>query len=197
MVHRRCRVHAGVRNTNKIGGVRQMIRRANLVPGTTAILSLIAVAGLADPARGQDVPDYWKGLVGKQAAPPEQTAASNILALNTSMFDLYDSAGQIFTKNILAKQTVILALFSGSGGNFTLYRPGQPPLQAPSVPMVYQILKSVGHSTMALAEVVGPYLTSPEDQSWRSPILSFPEPDAVGGRRFGFRLHADGVAGKR
>jgi hypothetical protein len=150
-----------------------MIGRADLFHRTTAILSFIAVAGFAAQATGQDLPDYWKGLVGTQSTAPEATATANILALNVSMFDLYDSAGQIFTKNILASQPVILALFSGSGGTFTLYRPGQPPLQAPSVPMVYQILKSVGHSTMALAEVVGPYLTSPEDQSWRSPILAF------------------------
>jgi hypothetical protein len=150
-----------------------MMGRKDPFPCTTAILSFIAVAGFAAPAFGQDLPDYWKGLVGTQAAPTEVTATANILALNTSMFDLYDSAGQIFTKNILAHQPVILALFSGSGGAFTLYRPGQPSLQAPSVPMIYQILKSVGHSTMALAEVVGPYLTSPEDQSWRSPILAF------------------------
>jgi hypothetical protein len=150
-----------------------MIGRADLFHRTTAILSFIAVAGFAARATGQDLPDYWKGLVRTQAAPTEVTATSNILALNTSMFDLYDSAGQIFTKNILASQPVILALFSGSGGTFTLYRPGQSPVQAPSVPMVYQILKSVGHSTMALAEVVGPYLTSSEDQAWRSPMLAF------------------------
>src|SRR2546421_1274218 len=150
-----------------------MIKRADLVPCTTAILLFITVTALAVPVLGQDLPDYWKGLVGTQATPPEVTATSNLLALNTNMFELYDSAGQTFTKNILANQPVILALFSGNGGTFTLYRPGQPPLQAPSVPVVYQILKSVGHSTMALAEVVGPYLTSPEDQSWRSPILAF------------------------
>ena len=34
-------------------------------------------------------------------------------------------------------------------------------------------LKSVGHSTMALAEVVGPYLDSPADQSWRGPMLAY------------------------
>lgn len=150
-----------------------MIGRADLFHRTTAILSFISVAAFAAPAMGQDLPDYWKGLVSAQAAPTEVTATSNILALNTSMFDLYDSAGQIFTKNMLASRPVILALFSGSGGTFTLYRPGQPPLQAPSVPVVYQVLKSVGHSTMALAEVVGPYLTSPEDQSWRSAMLAF------------------------
>ena len=54
-----------------------------------------------------------------------------------------------------------------------MYRPGQPPLDAPPVPIVYQLMKSVGHSTMALAEVVGPYLDNPDDQSWRDPMLAF------------------------
>jgi hypothetical protein len=60
---------------------------------------------------------------------------------------------------------VILGLFSGAGGRFTLYRPGSVPLEAPRVPVVYQLLKSVGHSTMALAEVVGPYLDNPTNTS--------------------------------
>ena len=47
------------------------------------------------------------------------------------------------------------------------------PLDAPPVPIVYQLLKSVGHSTMALAEIVGPYLDNPDDQSWRGPMLAF------------------------
>src|SRR5713226_7274638 len=90
---------------------------------TSAILFLVTTA-FAAPSQNQELPDYWKGLVGPQVTPPEAAATANILALNTSMFDLYDSAGQIFTKNILASHPVILALFSGSGGNFTLYRPG-------------------------------------------------------------------------
>jgi hypothetical protein len=32
----------------------------------------------------------------------------------------------------------------GSGRRFILYRPGQEPLEAPSVPIVYQLLKSSG-----------------------------------------------------
>lgn len=138
-----------------------------------SVALFIVTTVFAAPSQSQELPDYWKGLVGSQVTPLETTATADILALNTSMFDLYDSAGQIFTKNILASHPVILALFSGSGGNFTLYRPGQPPLAAASVPVVYQVLKSVAHSTMALAEVVGPYVTSAEDQSWRSPILAF------------------------
>jgi hypothetical protein len=80
---------------------------------------------------------------------------------------------KIFQSNILASTPVILGLFSGAGGRFILYRPGQAPLDAPPVPVVYQLLKSVGHSTMALAEVVGPYLNNPDDQAWRGSMLAY------------------------
>jgi len=63
-------------------------------------LWFIALAGSARIAQSQDLPDYWKVWVGTKTAPPEVTATSNILALNTSMFDLYDSDGQIFTESI-------------------------------------------------------------------------------------------------
>jgi hypothetical protein len=96
-----------------------------------------------------------------------------VLALNTAMFELYDDSAQIFKANLLATHPIILALFSGAGGRLILYRPGQPPIDAPQVPPVYQLLKSVGHSTMALAEVVVPYLSSPEDRSWRAALLAY------------------------
>jgi hypothetical protein len=89
------------------------------------------------------------------------------------MFELYGDAGKIFTNNILAEHPVILGLFTGAGGRFILYRPGKPPLEAPSVPMVYQLMKSVGHSTMALSEVVMPYLNSPNDLSWRASLAAY------------------------
>ena len=34
-------------------------------------------------------------------------------------------------------------------------------------------MKSVGHSTMALAQVVGPYLDNPDDKSWRGSMLAY------------------------
>jgi hypothetical protein len=48
-----------------------------------------------------------------------------------------------------------------------------PPLDAPSVPIAYQLLKSVGHSALALSEVVVPYLGSPEDSTWRSALAAY------------------------
>ena len=130
-------------------------------------------SSLYPTAQAADMPIDMKRLVGTPDPAPGSMETANVLALNTSMFELYDGASKVFTKNILANHPVILALFSGSGGNFTLYRHGQPPLDAPPVPMVYQLLKSVGHSTMALAQVVGPYLDNPKDTSWRAPMLAY------------------------
>ena len=121
----------------------------------------------------QDLPSYMAPISGRTVSSPAETAMKNVLALNTSMFELYDSAHKIFESNILSKHPVILGLFSGAGGRFILYRPGMAPLEAPSVPIVYQVLKSVDHSTMALAQVVGPYLDNPADQSWRAPMFSY------------------------
>jgi hypothetical protein len=155
------------------------MRRRSLLKrfiGTT--LASIALAGMvvtakAQDLKAQDLPDYMRPIAGHTTSSPADVATQNVLVLNTAMFDLYGDAAKIFQKNILAQHPVILGLFSGAGGRFILYRPGQPPLEAPSVPIVYQLLKSVGHSTMALAEVVGPYLDNPSDQSWRGAMLAY------------------------
>jgi hypothetical protein len=121
----------------------------------------------------QSLPAYMAPISGVTTTTPGDIATKDMLALNTGMFELYGDAGKIFQGNILAKHPVILGLFSGSGGRFTLYRPGMTPLDAPQVPVVYQLLKSVGHSTMALAEVVGPYLDNPDNKSWRGSMLAY------------------------
>jgi hypothetical protein len=138
-------------------------------------MSLTAIALAAATARtmADDLPSYMEPIAGRTASSPAETATKNVLALNTGMFDLYDAAAKIFQGNMLARHPVILALFSGAGGRFILYRPGQAPLEAPPVPIVYQLLKSFGHSTMAMAEVVGPYLDNPDNQSWRGPMLAY------------------------
>jgi hypothetical protein len=124
-------------------------------------------------APAQTLPPYMAPIAGRTTATPADTATKDMLALNTGMFELYGDAAQIFQKNILGKHPVILGLFSGAGGRLILYRPGMAPLEAPQVPIVYQLLKSVGHSTMALAEVVGPYLNNPQDKSWRGAMLAY------------------------
>ena len=124
-------------------------------------------------AAAQTLPAYMAPISGKSAATATDIATKDMLALNTGMFELYGDAAKIFQKNILSKHPVILGLFSGAGGRMILYRPGMAPMEAPQVPIVYQLLKSVGHSTMALAEVVGPYVDNPDDKSWRGSMLAY------------------------
>ena len=149
-----------------------MSKFSKILPG--AVLSTAILLGAATaPARADSLPPELQAIVGTYPGNPTETANDNILALDLAMFDLYETSLAKFKVNILAHHPVILALFSGAGGHLILYRPGQPPLDAPQVPLVYQLLKSVGHSTMALAEIVMPYLNSPDDQSWRASLLAF------------------------
>ena len=90
----------------------------------------------------------WRRFPARHRQTPAEVANNNVLALNTAMFGLYETAGRVFQHNILAKHPIILGLFSGAGGRFILYRPGKA-LERPSVPIVYQLMKSTGHSTMA------------------------------------------------
>jgi hypothetical protein len=138
-----------------------------------ACLAAVAMLLSGGAASAQSLPAYMTPIAGRTAGTPADTATKDMLALNTGMFELYGDAAKIFQQNILSKHPLILALFSGAGGRLILYRPGQPPLEAPQVPVVYQLLKSVGHSTMALAQVVGPYLDNPADKSWRGAMLAY------------------------
>lgn len=141
--------------------------------GSRALLLTVLALGAGSPARAADLPDYFKVLSSTPNTSPVEVANRNVLQLNTSMFALYDNSLQIFQKNILAQHPVILGLFTGAGGRFILYRPGQAPLEAPSVPIVYQLMKSVGHSTMALGEVVIPYINKPDNLAWRGPMAAY------------------------
>ncbi|SIO65621.1 hypothetical protein SAMN05443247_10707 [Bradyrhizobium erythrophlei] len=129
--------------------------------------------GCSAVASAQTLPSYMAPIAGKTASTSADIATKDMLALNTGMFDLYGDAAKIFQQNVLSKHPVILALFSGAGGRMILYRPGMAPTEAPQVPIVYQLLKSVGHSTMALAEVVGPYVDNTDDKSWRGAMLAY------------------------
>ena len=141
-----------------------------VIGGVSALMPLAFALAPESTARAGDVPSYFREIVRPETATTADVGVRNILELNASMFELYGNAAQIFKKNILAEHPVILGLFSGAGGRFILYRPGIAPLEAPPVPMVYQLLKSVSHSTLALSEVVVPYLGSPNDPTWRGAL---------------------------
>jgi hypothetical protein len=138
-----------------------------------ACAALLATVGLGSLGHAADLPDYMQPIAGVVTVSPTEVANDNLLALNRSMFQLYDETGKLLQRNILAQHPVILGLFSGAGGRFILYRPGMAPLEAPPVPIVYQLLKSVGHSTMAVSEVVAPYIDNPANQAWLASLLAY------------------------
>jgi hypothetical protein len=143
-------------------------------PGTAAhAQNSKAQDSKAQDSKPQALPAFMAPIAGHTVSSPADTATNNVLALNTGMFELYGDAAKVFKKNILSQHPVILGLFSGAGGRLILYRPGMAPIEAPQVPVVYQLLKSIGHSTMALTQVVGPYLDNPADQSWRGAMLAY------------------------
>ena len=131
-------------------------------------------------ARAADLPDYMKVIVGE--APPASAADvanQNVLALDLAMFGLYDDAQAKFQKNFLSEHPVVLALFSNQGGKLTLIRPGKPPLDAPQVPIRYQLYKSVGHSSLAVFELAGSHLGTVSDLSWVGPMRGFRDANQV------------------
>jgi hypothetical protein len=124
---------------------------------TTLAVTCAATCRAADSAH--------KGPAAKDSAAKDQIAMDDVRQLNTSMFGIYDKGLAHFQKNF--PHPLIMALFSGKGGRFILYRPGQPPLEAPSVPPVYEIMKSTGHSAMGTYALVAPYITdATTDQEW-------------------------------
>jgi hypothetical protein len=139
-----------------------------------AVGSIVALTGAGLlPAQAADLPDYVKIITGTTPPAPVDLATKNVLQLNTSMFSLYENSGLAFRKNILDHHPVILALFSTGGGRMVLYRPGQAPFEAPSVPRIYQVQKSLGHSVMAISEVVMPYLENAADKTWVAPMSAY------------------------
>jgi hypothetical protein len=133
----------------------------------------LGITGLGTAARSEAPPSFMEPIAGRTSSTAASIANADVLALNTSMFQLYANAGAVFRQNLMAKHPIILGLFSGAGGRFILYRPGMAPLDAPSVPIAYQLLKSVGHSTLALAEIVMPYLDNASDTSWRASLIAY------------------------
>lgn len=124
---------------------------------------------------GSAVPDFMRPVVADEPAVDARVVAEHaVLALNESMLQLYDASLVKFMQNMRDQVPIILALFTGQGGQMILYPPGQEPEIAPPVPIVYQLAKSVGHSSMAIYEIVSPYLSNAyANQLWRPPLAMY------------------------
>lgn len=112
--------------------------------------------------------DLKRPVTGYHKAQPAhaETATRNLMKMNQSMFGIYEHAIKIFQKELFSKYPVIIAQLSGSGAHMVLYRPGFPPEEASSIPFVYQIMKALSHSTLAVSEIGLPYVDRSDDQGW-------------------------------
>src|SRR3954467_12528800 len=126
------------------------------------------------PANGL-VPEFLRVVIAEEQPASDRVVAEQaVLALNTSMMTLYEKSLEKFKQNMRDRVPIILALFTGQGGQMILYRPGRAPEVAPPVPIVYQLAKSVGHSTMAIYEILSPFLSNAKpNQLWRAPLAMF------------------------
>ncbi len=125
-------------------------------------------------ANGAAIPDLLRVVVAEEKPASERVVAEQaVLDLNAAMMTLYDETLEKYKRNMRDRVPILLALFSGEGGKMILYRPGHEPLVADPVPLVYQLTKSVGHSSMAIYQIVAPYLGQPGNQAWRAPMLVY------------------------
>lgn len=121
-----------------------------------------------------DIPEFLQVVIAEETlAGDRHVAEQNVLTLNSAMMTLYDETLEKYKRNMRQRVPIILALFSGQGGNMILYRPDHEPETAPPVPIVYQLAKAVGHSSMAIYQIVAPYLAHPQDQSWRGRLQAY------------------------
>jgi hypothetical protein len=136
---------------------------------------LSPVASSNGNGKGKGLPAFLRAVIADEKPASDRAVAEQaILTLNSSMMRLYDNSLEKFQCNLLDRSPVILGLFSGAGGQMILYRPGHAPEVAPPVPIVYQLAKSVGHSSMAIYQVVAPYLNDPTaNQLWRGPLEDY------------------------
>ena len=127
------------------------------------------------PSFAGAVPEFLRVVVAdEKPASAREVAEQAVLALNSSMMTLYEHSLTKFKQNMRDRVPIILALFTGQGGQMILYRPDRAPEIAPPVPIVYQLAKSVGHSTMAIYEILSPYLANPQaNQLWRAPLAMY------------------------
>lgn len=140
------------------------------------LFSCIFLSLLLSSVLAEDVPEFMQSFVINMEKPisQENIAVKDVYTLNDNMFIIYDKSLGIYKNNFLDNHNLIMGLFSGKGGRFILYRPNLPPLEADSVPFVYQVAKSVGHSAMATFTLLAPYIENPsKDLGWLGSLKSY------------------------
>src|SRR5260370_16582808 len=139
-----------------------------------ALIAALSLSYQSSISFADEVPGYMEGFIGNSVAMTRaQADQENVLALDHAMMRIYEEALTTFQKNFLTQHPVVMALFTNGGGRLILYRPGKEPLDAPPVPIRYQLYKSVGHSSLATFELAASHLKTVEDQSWKGKMVAF------------------------
>src|SRR5260370_27395214 len=139
-----------------------------------ALITALTLSYQSSISYADEVPGYMEGFVGNGVEMTKaQADQENVLALDHAMMPIYEEAVTTFQKNFLTQHPVVMALFTNGGGRLILYRPGKEPIDAPPVPIRYQLYKSVGHSSLATFELAASHLKTVEDQSWKGKMVAF------------------------
>ena len=118
-------------------------------------------------------------------ASARDVAEQAVLALNSSMLTLYDESLEKFKQNMRDRVPIILALFTGQGGQMILYRPGQParsrPARADRLP-ARQVGRPQQHGD--LSDRAPRTWPNPQaNQLWRAPAADVPDAEPDGPRQ--------------
>lgn len=152
-------------------------RRKKAVWSRTAISSLWAafLVLCAALVNAEKIPDSVDLITRHDPAPTKAALAfRDVSKLNDFVLGGGETTLTVTQKNLRDRFPFIIGLFSASGGRFLLYRPGQPPLEAPPVPPIYQLAKAVAHAALGAYEIVAPALPNTDtDQSWLVPMQGF------------------------
>jgi hypothetical protein len=127
------------------------------------------------PAGGQTLPSFLQ-IVTDQGKPAsgDDAAQRSVLKLNSAMNELHATAQTHSMRNFREQFPILVALFTGQGGQMILYPAGKAPVVAERVPVLYELAKAVAHSPMAIYEIVVPYLKDlAADSSWKGPMRTY------------------------
>ncbi|MDI1351792.1 MAG: hypothetical protein PSV35_03335 [bacterium] len=102
-----------------------------------------------------------------------KSAEKNITNLELKMLEVHDKQNVEFKNEFLKSHPIIVALENSSGGKFILYRPNKDPILAPSVPITYQLLKSVYHTSLTIYEMTLLALNNPNTSTLKINLLTY------------------------
>ena len=137
--------------------------------GALTTLSLIMIVPSA-ALGAESVPSYLEIIVDEKAPTAEAVAAENVYALDTGMNAIYADNLIRYKDHMRERFPVIFAFFNTRGGQMVLLPPGEDPIVAPPVPDIYTLAKSVAHSSMAVFQLVAPYVVNSKSGAWRAPM---------------------------